>query len=80
MSLEAKLEMLKQLDAEMLELKYEEDLVSEIQQADVFIDDVYSAIVMLIYVSVPVPVSATTTPRTPTPFDDQTAQVDDPTL
>ena len=72
--------MLKQLDAEMLELKNEHELESEIQQADDFIDEIYSAIVMLIHVSVPVPVSATTTPRTPTPFDDQTTQVDDPTL
>ena len=52
-------------------LTSEDDLENEIQQADEFKDEIYSAIVRLRPVSVPVPVSATSMPRTPPPSDDR---------
>ena len=71
LSLEEKLETLKQLDAEMLELTSEDDLENEIQQADEFKDEIYSAIVKLRPVSVPAPMTATAASRAPPPCDDR---------
>ena len=71
LSLEEKLETLKQPDAGMLELTSEDDLESEMQQADEFKNEIYSAIIRLRPVSAPVPMSATAMSRTPPPSDDR---------
>ena len=71
LSLEEMLETLKQVDTDMLELTSEDDLESEIQQAHEFKDEIYSAIVRLRPVSVPVLMSTNTMPRTPPPSDDR---------
>ena len=71
LSLEEKLETLKQLDTEMLELTGEEELENEIQQADEFKDEIYSALVKLRPASVSAPVLVTTTSRVLPPSDDR---------
>ena len=47
LSLQEKLEVLKRLDGEILELTGEDDLVDEIEQADLFKEGVYTALVKI---------------------------------
>ena len=47
LSLQEKLEMLRQLDSEILDLTEEDHLVDEIEQADIFKEEIYTAITKL---------------------------------
>ena len=61
LSLEEKLETLKQLDGEVLDLTGEDDLETEIQQSEEFKDEIYSAIVKLNHSVTPVTRSTAST-------------------
>ena len=74
LSLQEKLEVLRQLDAEILELTDEEGLVDEIEQADLFKEGIYTALVRIekataiaaTPIAPPTPGTPPTTPRAST--------------
>lgn len=65
LSLQEKLETLKQLDNEILELTEEGDLVNEIEQADSFKEGIYEAIARIEKLRVTTPTTPSATPTAP---------------